>query len=395
MNLPLPDDFPRAIPTSVILEDALSTIRRILNMEVAFVGEFIDDQRFFRAVDCAPGFTPIEAGDSGPLQESFCQRVVDGRLPELIPDANANAEARSLEATTALPVGAHISVPIRFPAEGRVFGTFCCFSRRADPTLNKRDLNTMRLFADFLGQFLERREADNLDRKAHRQTLQTVIDTGNFRTVFQPIHDLRAGRIAGFEALTRFPASLGHAPDIVFAEAATVGLAEALEDCTLRAALARLGDLPDDAYLSLNSSPLCVLDGSVEAALADAPLERLVLEVTEHSSIQEYSAIAEALAPLRERGMRVAVDDAGAGYASFRHILKLQPDYIKLDRSLTRRVDADYNLRALAAALITFANETGSCIIAEGVEEESERAALAGLGIDLMQGYLFGRPGPL
>ena len=174
-----------------------------------------------------------------------------------------------------------------------------------------------------------------------------------------------------------------------------MGLEEALEDRTLRSALTHLPALPEDAYLSLNSSPPCVLDGSVLAAVEDAPLERLVLEVTEHSSIEDYSALAAALAPLRERGMRVAVDDAGAGYASFRHILKLRPDFIKLDRALTRRVDEDDSRRALAAALVTFAGETGSRIIAEGVETEAQRETLADLGVGLMQGYLFGRPGPL
>ena len=295
------DYVPRGLPTRVILADALRTVRRIMGMEVAFVSEFTDGERVFREVDSDPDFTPICVGDGDPLEESYCQRVVDGRLPEIIPDATANAEACTLAATRALPVGAHLSVPLRFPEADRVFGTFCCFSREADESLNERDLNTMRLFADFLGQLLERREAENLELEALRQDLQAVIDTGSFRTVFQPIVDTRAGRVAGFEALTRFPEALGRAPDIVFAEAASVGLEEALEDRTLRSALTHLPALPEDAYLSLNSSPPCVLDGSVLAAVEDAPLERLVLEVTEHSSIEDYSALAAALAPLRAK----------------------------------------------------------------------------------------------
>lgn len=389
------DYVPRGVPTRVILADALRTVRRIMGMEVAFVSEFTDGERVFREVDSDPDFTPICVGDGDPLEESYCQRVVDGRLPEIIPDATANAEACTLAATRALPVGAHLSVPLRLPEADRVFGTFCCFSREANESLNERDLNTMRLFADFLGQLLERREAENLELEALRQNLQAVIDTGSFRTVFQPIVDTRAGRVAGFEALTRFPETLGRSPDAVFAGAADVGLGGVLEESTLRAALSRLSALPEDAYLSLNSSPPCVLDGSVLAAVEDARLERLVLEVTEHSSIEDYGALAGALAPLRDRGMRVAVDDAGAGYASFRHILKLRPDFIKLDRALTRRVDEDESRRALAAALVTFAGETGSKIIAEGVETEAQQETLADLGVGLMQGYLFGRPGPL
>lgn len=119
----------------------------------------------------------------------------------------------------------------------------------------------------------------------------------------------------------------------------------------------------------------------------------IVLEITEHSTVQDYDKLEYTLRPLRARGMRLAVDDAGAGHSSFRHILRLQPEYIKLDISLTRNIDADPARRALAAALIGFASETGSELIAEGVETEAELATLRALGIHKAQGYLLGRPG--
>lgn len=137
------------------------------------------------------------------------------------------------------------------------------------------------------------------------------------------------------------------------------------------------------------------MSGALERALQGAPLARLLLEVTEHSSIGDYGLLSEALAQLRKAGLRLAVDDAGSGYASFRHILKLRPDIIKLDQSLIRGIDHDPGSRALAAALITFARETGSCVIAEGVETEDELAALRVLGVGTAQGYLLGRPGSL
>nr|WP_247655455.1 EAL domain-containing protein [Stutzerimonas frequens] len=93
--------------------------------------------------------------------------------------------------------------------------------------------------------------------------------------------------------------------------------------------------------------------------------------------------------------MRLAVDDAGAGYASFRHILKLKPDVIKLDASLIRNVDSDTGCRALAAALIRFAEETGCKVVAEGVETQEELAMLRRLEVNKAQGYLLGRPAPL
>lgn len=113
-----------------------------------------------------------------------------------------------------------------------------------------------------------------------------------------------------------------------------------------------------------------------------------MLEVTEHTSVDDYAQIVAALKPLRDAGQKLAVDDAGAGYASFRHILRLQPDVIKLDISLIRQIDCYTGCRALAAALIRFADETASKIVAEGVETDAELQALRKLEVSSAQGYL-------
>ena len=120
-----------------------------------------------------------------------------------------------------------------------------------------------------------------------------------------------------------------------------------------------------------------------------------MLEVTEHTSIDDYSVIARKLEPFRVRGIRLAVDDAGAGYASFRHILKLRPDVIKLDSSLVSAIDSDKGIRALAAAVIRFSEETGSKVVAEGVETKHELKVLRQLNVNKAQGYLLGRPSRL
>ena len=126
-----------------------------------------------------------------------------------------------------------------------------------------------------------------------------------------------------------------------------------------------------------------------------APLDRLVLELTEHEQVEDCAALNAALQPARARGLRLAVDDAGAGCASMRHWLLLQPDLLKLDVSLVRDVDADDTKRALCAAIITFAQNTGIRVVAEGVETEAELAVLRALGADYGQGYLLRRPAPL
>ena len=123
--------------------------------------------------------------------------------------------------------------------------------------------------------------------------------------------------------------------------------------------------------------------------------KRIALELTEHARVDDYEGLSRVLTPLRDQGMQLAVDDAGAGFASLRHILQLQPDIIKLDMTLTRHVDADGARRALAAALITFAGEIGASIVAEGIESEREIDALVGLGVQYGQGYHLARPGPL
>lgn len=225
--------------------------------------------------------------------------------------------------------------------------------------------------------------------------IRSVIDTHNFGIVYQPIFDFAADRIIGFEALTRFAAMPIRPPNVWFDEATQVGLAEALETAAMIQALHGLAHLPQDSYLTLNASPATIIGGALRRVLDGVPLERIVVEITEHVSISDYAQLSEALAPLRERGVRLAVDDAGAGYASFRHILRLDPDLIKLDISLTRDIDTDHTRRALAAALIRFAEETGSRIIAEGVETISELATLQQLGINKAQGYLIGHPMPL
>jgi EAL domain-containing protein (putative c-di-GMP-specific phosphodiesterase class I) len=135
-------------------------------------------------------------------------------------------------------------------------------------------------------------------------------------------------------------------------------------------------------------------DAFREIALREG-LERVVFEITEHQPIDDYGAHAELTAELRRHGARIAVDDAGAGYASLQHILHLAPDYIKLDIEFTRDVDSDLTKQAIASALVRFGSAIGASIIAEGIETADELACLAEIGIGFGQGYHIARPTPL
>lgn len=377
-----------------LIRAAVDLARTCLRMDVGFVTEFRDGVRVFRHVASAEGFTPIAVGDANPLDESYCQRVVSGEIPALVADSYQYPILMALRATDALQIRAHLGVPVRF-SDGSVFGTFCCYSRDPQVHLNQIDVSVLTRFAWLIGQLLEPRVLAERERAQVVERLLAVIGTDSLSMVYQPVIDVARRTVVGYEALARFDGEPVRPPDVWFSEAHDVELGLRLEMLAFDKALAALAAIPDDAYLALNVSPQMILSGALAQALARAPLGRLMLEVTEHSSVHDYGVLSEALASLRKGGVRLAVDDAGSGYASFRHILKLKPDVIKLDQSLIRDIDHDPGSRALAAALITFAAQTGSNVVAEGVETEDELSTLRSLGVSTAQGFLLGRPARL
>lgn len=224
-----------------------------------------------------------------------------------------------------------------------------------------------------------------------RATLEELIEARAFTPHFQPIVSLVDGAVVSYEALTRFDDGLR--PDLRFAEAVRLGLGQELEGATLAAAVQAARALPDGALLGLNVSPEFVLGQDLSAILAGAG-RHVVLEITEHAAIVDYDAMRAVLAAVDPR-VGVAVDDAGSGYASLRHILALRPAYVKLDMDWVRDIGADPARQALVAGLVHFAAEVGCQLIGEGVETEAERSTLLRLGVPLGQGYLFGRPAPV
>ena len=378
-----------------LLQKELFTAREYLNMVVAFLSEFKNGQRLFKLVDHKLKIQKIlSVDDFDPLEESYCLRVVDGRLPQLIHDACKEPEALNLPVTTSLPVGAHVSVPV-FLKDGSVYGTFCCFSRFPDYSLTEQDLNVMRAYGHLASSLLNHFIAEDIERLASGREIRALIAQQQFHPVYQEIFRLQDMNVVGYEALTRFDCSGERTTEDWFDEASKVGMACELESAAALRAITNLPHLGSDQFLSINLSPEALLASPDMKPLLASDLHRLVVEITEHKEIQDYTAIAKILAPLRKQGLRLAVDDAGAGYASLRHILQLQPDLIKLDRSLIHNLHRNDAELALAKALVTFAESTGAEIIAEGVESKGELDALMELGVTLAQGYLLARPGPL
>ncbi|MDB5848591.1 MAG: hypothetical protein JWP29_2343 [Rhodoferax sp.] len=372
------------------VEKMLRTIRRYLGMDVAFISNFRDDMRLFVTVD-AQSTPPIQSGSSLPIDDGYCMKVVNGSLPRLIVDAAAHPVARELPATAAIPIGSHLSVPIRLES-GEVYGTLCCFSYKPDFSLGERDLRILSAFAEVIAERLDENMSAARERNTQAAEIQNVMAGGAPRIVYQPIFEVRSGCIAGVECLSRFDAQPARSPDAWFRNAVQVGMGVDLEMHCIAKAIDALASLPQNAFIALNASPETIMSGRLLPVLEPLDLRRIVLEVTEHATVSDYDKLEDELAALRAGGIQLAVDDAGAGYASMRHILHLKPEVIKLDMSLTSGIDHDLGKRALARGLISFAKEIGTQITAEGVETQAELDLLTYLGVDKVQGYLLGRP---
>jgi EAL domain-containing protein (putative c-di-GMP-specific phosphodiesterase class I) len=246
-------------------------------------------------------------------------------------------------------------------------------------------------FAAIAGALLGPAQERNNEEAAARTAIESIIEDRAFRPVFQPVVELRNRQIVGYEALTRFDD--GRDPSEAFAEATALGIGTDLELACARAALEAAHGLPEDSWIGVNASPAMLLETAELAGLIETTPREILLEITERADVDDYAHLHRAIAALGDR-VRVAVDDAGAGYAGLQRILELRADLVKLDLTLVRGVDSDPARQALVAGMAHFARRTDARLLAEGVESEAEAEALLGLGVELGQGYLFGHPEP-
>jgi EAL domain-containing protein (putative c-di-GMP-specific phosphodiesterase class I)/putative methionine-R-sulfoxide reductase with GAF domain len=230
---------------------------------------------------------------------------------------------------------------------------------------------------------------------AARRRIERVLAEHGYRMLCQPIVELASGTVVGVEALARFSGPPAQPPDVWFTEADAAGLGVALQLATVKAALGLLGKLRAPEFLAINVSAEAIAARGMRELLSAGVCERVVLELTEHLRVDDYPQLRGVLQELRERGVRLAIDDTGAGFSSLAHIVHLAPDLIKLDRQFTRGIDIDPVRRALATSLVSFARDTGAEVVAEGVETADELEAIRELGVPLAQGYFIARPAPL
>jgi PAS domain S-box-containing protein len=253
-------------------------------------------------------------------------------------------------------------------------------------------LPTIVEFADLAGALIGREIVDRIEMQRGGKHVANIITSHAYEPVFQPIVDMTLNEVVGYEALTRF--NDGSDPEAVFAEAAAVHKGIALESAVLGAALLASKALPSAAWLNVNASPEFILSGGLVRHFTSGGTRPIVVEVTEHEPVVDYTAFRAAITALGSR-VRLAVDDMGTGFTSLRHILELHPAFVKLDRWLISGLESDEARQAMIVGLRHFSERTGCLLIAEGIETDSEIAALRSLDIHLGQGYALGRPQPV
>jgi len=234
-----------------------------------------------------------------------------------------------------------------------------------------------------------------------RKEFRTLLSKKQLRTVFQPIVDLTNGSTLGFEGLTRGPIqSIFQSPLQLFKYAEEYGALYTLEKIARELAFENSSTiLRNDEKLFINLSPQVIYDPSFTPGHTISLLnqyklspQNIVFEITERSAIEDFSAFTKVLHHYRDQGFQIAVDDAGAGYSSLQAISEIQPDYIKVDRSLISKIHENNVKKHILDAFVTFAKKMDSTIIAEGIELEEELEAVIQLGIDCGQGYYISRP---
>ncbi|MCW2684343.1 MAG: putative Diguanylate cyclase/phosphodiesterase with sensor, partial [Blastococcus sp.] len=332
------------------IAELLHTARKSLRLSVAFLSRLDGTTQHLEVVDSSVPFL-FQEGYQQKQEATLCQAVLDRKLPQVIPNLKDFPEAMKLPAARLPRLRSYVSVPVTL-SDGSLYGTFCAAGLTSDKDLTKRDKALMDVLASAAAVIIEPEVRSQERRTEISDRLGPVIADGGPVVVLQPIVDLASGRRVGAEALSRFPAEWGMAPDVVFAEAHSVGSGHLLELLALERAAEHLHRV--DGYIAMNVSPATLLTPECGDLLGRLPLPRVLLELSEHDQVEDYAALNAALAPFRADGMRLAIDDVGAGFSSLRHIVVTAPDVIKIDRSIVAGLDTDPVLETLVRSLMEF-----------------------------------------
>jgi EAL domain-containing protein (putative c-di-GMP-specific phosphodiesterase class I) len=364
----------------------LALARGHLAMDVALLAAFTEDGEMVGVV-AGQGPGTLRTESELPVDRRRCEMLLDGKIPALVTDAS-----RQRPSTTLGPgVAAYVAAPVQLPG-GTTFGILCGLARGPRPDLDDGSLRVIRILAGLAAQAISQDDFTLHKRLEMAESTLRAIREGGIRMVFQPIFRLRTGEAVGFEALARFPSDPQRPPKSWFWVARQVGLAVDLEVTALRKALQFLDRIPEPLYLSVNLFSETLLSMDLTSVFRDVPPGRVVLELAEHERLADSRSLIECVERLRKLGARFAVDDAGSGFSSLRHVLRIKPEVLKLDINLTHQVDRDPMQKMLVSTLASFAADAGMVPAAEGIESASQLETLREIGVTYGQGHYLGGP---
>ena len=363
-------------------------LRRLPELDVAVVYEFLHDGSVVPIGQIAPPGVPTSAGRPLPPEHAAYLRA-SATGPWI--DEWHHRQPDDDEFRRAwMDAGLECSAYVPFGADGITYGLLSAGTTSAIGSAGvARWLPSLTEFGTIAAALLIPELSERRERAGARAEIAGLIADNHLATVFHPVVRLSDRSVVGYEALTRFRD--GTPPELRFAAADSVGAGGELESAAIQAALRAARNLPRGRWVSVNLSPSRLTEPDIFELLRRRHGRTLVVEVTERLAIDDYAAVRGTLDRLAGR-IEVAVDDAGAGFASLRHILELRPRYVKLDMQLVRGVDGDPARQALIAGMVYFARQSECLLVAEGIETEDERLALRLLGVPFGQGFLFGRP---
>lgn len=289
--------------------------------------------------------------------------------------------------------GTSISTQIRL-LNGETYGALWATRGVRGAQFAEADSVLMARAADSVARQIEADRSRESRSRELRARIEPLLSGEGLTMLFQPIVDLVTGEWKGCESLARFTVEPRRTPDVWFAEAWLAGLGEELELVAVRKALEALPELPETMYVAINVSPETIVRPELARILEASPPDRVVIEVTEHAIIEDYDLLRAALEPLRAKGFRLAIDDAGSGYSSMSHIIKMRPDIIKLDGTVTNNILQDHAQHALTKMMVLFAGEIGARVVAEVVETAEHAGRLRELAVHTAQGWYFSKPKP-
>lgn len=372
----------------------LTRLRDALGASVAFIARVAGGERRVEAMAAALGAdTDLVVGHLSPTGQ--CPVISDAfaRAPEILgphlPLAHRSDVGRQ---------GA-VGVPITL-SDGRLFGVLGLLYP-VDASFDAEEAaSEMVGFSLSLGVGLDLLHDHEMSEQRVRGMVRDVIRRQQFRPVFQPVHDIETSQTLYCEGLTRMDPDVRVNVMQLLGAAHSVGIGPELELAYARRIIeehkrsddALLGTCNAGAGVAVNLSEETLFSEAFDQFLTHEAEPGLIIELTEHDPVQDYTQLAGVVARLREAGVQLAVDDAGSGYTSLRHILDLKPDIIKIDQRLSARVDSDPEAMALMRSLQGYCNETGTVLVVEGIERADQLSALRQLGVRFVQGFHVGAP---